>query len=316
MHVRYCGQSIAEYGLIGGCVLVIVMLSLKPLGTVLSGLYKNMIPSPHQVVAVGATNVPPFTTGSLPGGTFPIPCPTGKNCGSVTLPPVNPSVAAAMDMKDTVMTLGANGTIKVMADKVRLLTSQLVASGELTEEEAGIFNDLANQGYRIGEISGMIEQTASACGSSTTCFTSKTVTLDNKQVSMDDLANMIGYKPLSDDPSDTSNNPEVAALWNIYRNLPSSVWQNPELKSVVTSLTTEIGQVSNQVMWANSNIKNGYLKPDGMRTYMVGQAQGTIPESGLGQATSSAEGIINGDATTTCVLGDGTTNGKKCQNKQ
>jgi Flp pilus assembly pilin Flp len=217
-----------------------------------------------------------------------------------------------LDMRATIETVGANGTITILADKLRQLAADLQAKNEITSEQVGVFNALANQGYRIGEINGLIEKAAKACGSDVNCFNSQKAPFEGGQKSMQELAALIGYRPLSDDPADTENNPEVDAMWNIYKSLPNSVWNNPELKDTVTTLTTQIGQTSNLVMWGTSNIQNGYIGPDGLQQYLVQEAKGTIPKSGLAQG-GSAESSTSQDATTICTSGNGTSNGSACR---
>lgn len=226
--------------------------------------------------------------------------------------PVDAAMAVEMDLKSTVQTVGANGAINVMGDKLKLLAQQLLVSNQITPEQAGIFNDLANQGYRIGQISGMIEQTAKECGSDMACFNNKTVLFEGQPQSMQQLSDMIGYRPLGGDESNTADNPEVASLWGIYKSLPVEVWNNPEVKGTVTTLTTQIGQTSNLVMWGTSNIKNGYMGPDGLNSYLVQEAQGSIPQSDLAGG-GSARGSIDGDSGNICVSGSGTVSGAHCQ---
>lgn len=225
------------------------------------------------------------------------------NTGSCT------SIENSIDSKAAIETLGANGSINLMGDKFVLLGAQLLASGKIDEAQASIFNDLANQAYKLGSISGTIEQIAQNCNSDTSCFATTTVSYNGQQMTASQLSNLIGYKPTGN--GDTTNNPEVDNLWNIYKNLPPTVWTDPALKETVTSLSLQVAQTTNLVMWGTSNIQNGYMSPNGMQNYLTSQAQGSIPQSAVAQG-QTAQGSINADSGTICTSGNGESKNNTC----
>ena len=310
------GNTIPEYVLPALLVLALSITSLQLFGKNFNGLFSSLQGDMQQSIQTTASAkekqvkaLAAFDQAAADGA-FPSGNPPSKLCdaqGNCI------SVGSAMDMKSTIETVGANGTIKVMADKLKLLGAYLLANHQITPEQAGIFNDLANQSYKIGVISGLVEQTAKTCGANADCFNGTRVSYNGQMASMKDLSGLIGYIPLSaSDPSQTQNSPEVDTLWNIFKGLPNEVWNNPELKSTVLTLTTQIGQTSNLVMWGTSNIQNGYMSPNGMHDYIVGQAQGTIPESAVAQG-ATAQGSINTDATNICTSGKGQSDGASCK---
>lgn len=225
------------------------------------------------------------------------------NTGSCT------SIESSIDSKEAIETLGANGSISLMGDKFVLLGAQLLASGKINEVQAGVFNDLANQAYKLGSISGTIEQIAKNCNSDTSCFATTTVSYNGQQMTASQLSNLIGYKPTAN--GGTANNPEVDNLWNIYKNLPPTVWTDPALKETVTTLSMQVAQTTNLVMWGTSNIQNGYMSPSGMQNYLTSQAQGSIPQSAVAQG-QTAQSSINTDSGTICTSGNGDSKNNTC----
>jgi hypothetical protein len=219
------------------------------------------------------------------------------------------SIENSIDAKAAIETLGANGSINLMGDKFALLGAQLLASGKIDEAQAGIFNDLANQAYKLGAISGTIEQIAKNCNSDTSCFTTTTVSYNGQQMTASQLSNLIGYQPT--DNGNTTNNPEVDNLWNIYKNLPPTVWTDPALKETVTSLSMQVARTTDLVRWGSSNIQNGYMSPSEMQNHLTTQAQGSIPQSAVAQG-QTAQSSIDKDSGTICTSGNGASKNNTC----
>jgi hypothetical protein len=248
--------------------------------------------------------IPPVEIANVPQQEAPHPDADDSGGKCKTL-----SINEAADLSKVIQTVGANGAIDVLADKVKAYAATLLAEGKITQDQMGMFNDLANQGYKVGDISGLIETASKNCGSNSQCFLNQTVIYNGKSISVSELSTQIGYSPLSGTSGPTSSNPAINTLWNLYSKLAPVVWKNPEIKAVITALTTQIGAVSDHVMWGTWHVQQGYFNPGQIESYIVTQTGDTkVPKTG-----NIAQGTINKDSTTICVSGNGESDGTSCQ---
>lgn len=141
--------------------------------------------------------------------------------------------------------LGANGTTRLLSGQMKHLLESMVASGELTPEQAQSLQELVGQSERLGEIQNRIEHLA-AVSSGTDDFLGRQVQFDNRTQSSADLLGLLGA--VNDDGS-MSYGPEHAR----YQRLLDAALANGALNhtseagKTLRNLAQEVSVVSEQL---------------------------------------------------------------------
>jgi hypothetical protein len=306
---RFKGNAIVEYALPSACVVCLSILGFQAIGANFNGMFNSLNTDIRSHVNAAqtaqdqhATNAAIYNVaGSLSPNSPTQICNSSGQCAPL---------GSAINLQSAVQTTGANGTIGIMGDKLRLIAAQLLANKQITPAQANQFVALSNQGYFIGQISGLVEKTAKSCGTDNNCYNSARVTLQGKLYSMSQLTAMIGYKPLAG-TSTMVNSPALEKLWALYGKLPPAVFSDPLLTATIKTLTDQIGQTSGLVEMGSKDVQTGVLDPNAIHDYLVSRAKGAIPGSGLANG-QSAQGSVNNDSKGICLSGNNTATGASC----
>jgi Flp pilus assembly pilin Flp len=172
----FAGQSLTEYGLVGGLVVIAVVTAVMLLGSrgeeSLSRSHEALFGQAesgglHQTAALlsqSSVLVPGATTLTL----------TLQDGTVITLDNYPANLGRAIE------TVGADGTTDMLAANLRTLARQLRDQGKITEAEYNQLADLANQGHRLAEIQRLIEGAATRAGGDKAAFNSQQIMFEGR----------------------------------------------------------------------------------------------------------------------------------------
>lgn len=279
MPSRKMGQALTEYGLIGGTVFAIVLVSLSPLGHNIADLFSSMVSPPPKnldlpnsgsginVTVIGENGSDsPDNTGSIGGQG------NDSDSGGSGVTQNIPK-----DLPGYIQVAGANGTTELFADQIRSVADQLLASGKITQEQANKYYDLANQGNRIASMEKLIED-AMAHGTKTVTFEGKTYTpfeLSRKVGWPDEPANYYStpVKTAEDalNRSPGSRSETMQSFLSSYEQLKNSGAMNdPNIKNLVSALSAKISYLS-EIIESNVSDQHWGDTKTSLKSYMASQ---------------------------------------------
>jgi hypothetical protein len=232
------GQGLSEYAMIGALVVVVALGGLTLLGGKLSNLFGGMIGKPKPpVLAVTSPSTSPQSAPDLPG-TAETPAEPRQPMQTLPASPVTfklPSgtllnLGMPTDVTESVQTIGANGTLIMVGTSIKSMAEQLLASGDINQEQANTLMRLANQAHHMAEIQKTLETISASYGSDTERFKNAPVTIEGKTyANAYEAALSIGY---NDETS--ARGGELQEFWDLYRNATGAVYMwPPELKAVL-----------------------------------------------------------------------------------
>lgn len=296
---RASGQSLTEYGLGIGLVVLVSLAALMALGNQLQGGFKGMIgkaPAANQVVAASGAG---GTGGSSDSGDL------DEQSAAITDNLTSPVLAGdaqaiPADLAGFIQTAGANGTTGLFSDQIRQLGEQLLAQGEITDAQANAFYALANQGNRMATIEKLIEQ-AEASGS-------QSVTFEGKTYTPYELSRSIGWP---DEPSSYySMNVQSGA--DVVNRSPNS--RSPEMQAFVNAYQTleKSGGMSNPAISKSVGALSGKI------AYLSEMVESNIADQEWGNTTTPLKDYVASStsywsASEICGTGGGNTSGVTCQ---
>lgn len=309
-----CGNAIAEYGLIGMSVAVVCLGGLMSIGNGLNanldGFQKSLAFTPTKVTpAVAAA---PAIAASVPLAT--------KTPVLALKPQAN--LATTGTTKQTLEALqvsGANGATELLANTLTLRADTLLASGEITQEQANLLYDLANEGHTLAESQALFEN-AIQTGQSTVVF-------GNKKYKLMDYGFLLGFKKKTTSEENWELNPAIAspllqpfaAQYQIVTQ--SDMFQNPTVKEQVGSLVIQIGALSDSIGWSVQDVFQRETSPVSdfnsvVITHFLENMEGApfgmaLNTSGK-KAIKSASSLTNNNAVGICQAGSGKDSGTVC----
>jgi len=293
--IRNYGHTAAEFGIVGSLVLGASLIAIGVLGHSIGDLLK-------QSASANTTQTmnllaPKYANASVD---------TGKKIQIITNKGTTITVDAALEnnLGKIVLTSGANGATKLMADQITAMAEQLKASGEITATQYNALIELANQGHNLANIEQQFETivATSPSGSVVSDRVLATPSLLEGDPNAKFVYYTIGYSGSSSDnpltipdPLDTSH-----AVWTTQRFLmaydtavSSGALNDPSVKSVIDALSSNIGYLSSLVGATTGQITFDQISPNQQTATMA--AQLTHEDSG---------GI--------CKVGSGTDSGLHC----
>lgn len=243
------GQSISEYGLIGGILVLITLPVLVLLGSNLNGSFQAMVPQPSQTAKVTATGNSGFGTGEI---TVPV------NSSGVPLTGLYYSTQA---LAKEVQTAGANGATQVLASQLEQLAKQNLEAQKITQEQYGQIIALANQGHRLASLSAILENAAANAVSSDD-FMNDSITVDGQEASMADLIYLLGFHQaysdgLLQDPMQSAHlaNPEMKVFIDLYQKVASSgTLADPAVAQEIQRLSIQIATINDALIFAAQDL--------------------------------------------------------------
>lgn len=146
---RAAGQSLVEYSLVIGLVAIVCIGALMVMGTTLSTTFQEMAATwqagGSSPPANGGQAAQPPLTSNLPelgvGGDFSSWTPANY--------PVN--------IRESIETLGGNGTTSQLANTLRAYAEQLLADDAITPEQYNSLINLSNAGHSLANVQQLVE---------------------------------------------------------------------------------------------------------------------------------------------------------------
>jgi hypothetical protein len=262
-------------------------------------MFTGMLPAANKQVAEAAPST--ATSGS------PLSPTSGALDQGVTLTTTNGTVISLPNypaqISKNVATTGANGTTALLANQLESIGQQLLASGELTQDQYNALVALANQGHYIGQMERTLEQIAA---NSTDAAAFKATLMQYPElagIASGDYYLVFGYGTGSSDPTlvtdplgsvDIAHGATKDFLLLYQEVLNSGALNDPAVKQLVDTLTADIGYLSEVALDSAIDITYGAIPPSQMQEQMVSDT-------------------THLDSQQICTTGSGTDTGTQCQ---
>lgn len=318
-----CGNAIAEYGLIGMSVAVVCLGGLMSIGnglnTNLDQFQKSLAFTPTKVTPTSKAPLAADTTmvaaAPLAAKSLPIPL-KPKNTITLTSTPTSGTTKQTLE---ALQVSGANGATELLSNTLTLRADTLLASGEITQEQANLLYDLANEGHTLAESQAVFEN-ALQTGQSTVLF-------GNKKYKLTEYGFLLGFKKRTTPEENWELNPTIASpllqpfAAQYQAVTQSDMFQNPTVKEQVGSLVIQIGALSDSIGWSIDDIFQKETNPISdynsvVVTHFLENMQGApfgmaLNTSGKG-SIKSASSLTNNNAVSICQAGSGKDSGTLC----
>lgn len=154
------------------------------------------------------------------------------------------------DTTKSIDTTGSNGTTEILATQLSTFTQESLAKKEINQEQANQLQDLANQGFRLGQIEAAVE----------TAFANNqgSVEFEGKKYSVYDLAHTLNAydedSGITLTPTNTRNldadhvGSELKSFLTTYNEVKNSgALSNSKVNTTVTGLTAQISTISDNM---------------------------------------------------------------------
>lgn len=237
---NYSGQSLSEYGLVAASIGIVAMGVLLMLGNNMSllwdGLTRGMEREPNaQVSAYGTREGTNQANIGMQNVTLRF-----SGGQSITL------IDYPADLKQSIATVGANGTTTQLSNNLASLALQLVQSGEIDQVQANLLIQLSNQGHRLAKIEGLIGTQVEKGD-----WFDKNAEFDGNKVSLQELHALIGWDDTISlqNPTDLLRFQKVGSESRQFATYYQSVvdaglLKDPAIEKLVTTLSTQILVIS------------------------------------------------------------------------
>lgn len=308
------GQSLAEMAVIAGSVLLVTIPALV--------LLKDSIG--ENVTHLLSVKAPPAQVLNPPGQMAPqgdgntLPLAGGYVSPSViTVRGANGSVIrldVPVDVAESVQTVGANGTVELLATSIKAMATQLLAEGKIEESGANALINLANLAHRQAAIAAIVDQAMQNAGGDTSAVLAMTVQFEGNAYRLPDLANLIATG--SANPNGTYNyGLEISKFWNAYTGLwDAGAMKDPVAAGVVDTYVKEIANLTDSNRVILYKMSTGYGgTPD---VYRKSQAE-YLQSIGFGNTAQLLENhtgsqVTHQNAAGICGTGGHRDSGRQC----
>lgn len=313
------GNSLGEYGLAGGLVILLGLGSLTLLGTEIQTLFQGQLSqglsdaagylsgkAPSGSPGRTGTAASPSSSGPAPGA-YPAAdvTYTTESGKTITIPAYPTDTAKAVEV------MGANGATEVLASTLQNLAAQLLANGEISKEDYASLMVLANKGHKLGETLGIISSVMTPDKNLTTAsgtmvqFNGGEYNLTAPLIA---LASGFPYRsgitdPLAPGIDSRAYSGDLLTFYNTYQSLEQKgALADPRTRAVVHELGSEIisvtlgfGNVYNDFYKVHSSNPNALIPAD-MHTGQI------------------AEQLVHRNSAGICSAGGGSDSGIHCSN--
>lgn len=258
---KFQGQGLGEYSLTIALIAVAGISALLLFGNNLQGIITGYAEQMSSKPAM--TQNPTDTTFIANAGASPSASQTASQTSSemdntttgLSIKLANGKTLSLPDYPNSIQsdveTNGANGTTELLASQLSLLSSQLLASGDITEEQSNQLHALANQGHAIAAIESTIATVILANNNASNPQNIDTLKFphNGKDYTSGGIANLIGQ------PKDSNNQPidgmEIKKLKQLLSNAKNTgALNDPNVEQLVMSLTGNITDIANKTEMA------------------------------------------------------------------
>lgn len=305
-HLRsHHGQSLTEYTIIGASVVICSLGGLFLLGNSVSKAFEGMLPgySKPPTSALPVANGAPAKPGEIAVATPPGKPITSSTGGALTGKGLSVTTADGTvieipdypkDVSKSIVTMGANGTTDVLASTIELTAVRLFATGEISQSQYNTLISLANQGHYLGKLAGALENAGMKTSGGD--FNNVLVTVDGAQMSVIDVAQLIGMRGTDYDLAPPTNAlsvdayPGLQKFNDLYQQAKQSgALSDPAINAIVSAAASNIANINVALDYAGEKLASETIKPGGITSQIASlvshQNAGTICKSGNGQDT-------------------------------
>lgn len=311
------GQGLSEYTLIGTLITLSAIVAIGLTGGKLADVFRNLKGDLSHHIEQAKTDrvvvasLPVTTGGATPNIAAPPALPPQST--QTASPPSSTPVSKGLrlttksgatlelanypnDIAKSVYTAGANGTTTILANSIQMIADAQLASGAISPSQYNSLIALANKGHELANIQAAMESAAQSSRS----FSSATMTVNGKKMSIEDLSLEIGFRNYDYNgilPSNPLSEPaygEVQKFITLYQTVVKNGSLNdPTVKAIVTDASTQIMLITEAVNQTGYQLYNNYIN-----------------SSAFLQNTAST--LIHNNAATICTSGNGTDSGIQC----
>lgn len=165
------------------------------------------------------------------------------------------------DLATKLQTTGANGSTSVLAQQLANAAQKLLDDGKISEEQYNILMQLSNQGHKMAETQGMIEDAVRMAGGDFNKFNNMKFNVDGQTYTGMELARMVGFDgPKPDDFKEadilttaTGAGSQMSKFLDLYNQaLSTGALSDPDLRATVDSASTQIagiGETTEDAIW-------------------------------------------------------------------
>jgi hypothetical protein len=265
------GQALTEYIMCAGLVAVLAIPALLFFSESITNIFNGMIgKAPVQTFDLRLAGNTPTLSLQKTGSTVP----------SLEVDSIQTAAGNVYQLPDTssaalnqqIITAGANGTTTLLSNQIESLAKQMLANGEITQDEYTSIAQLSNQGHKIAEIEKLLQDVLQLKDPAK--IRNASIPYDGKLYSIQELAGQIGYKAINDKNFWDPNSPS-ALLNTMYQQLSNTALKDPKANATVKDLILKISAISDGVQVYTVNIIEG----DGQMTLQEGinNALATVP---------------------------------------
>lgn len=204
------------------------------------------------------------------------------------------------ELSEKIQTMGANGGTEILAAQLESYIEQLKASGELSDDQLGILEKLANEGHKLASAEKALEDAASN-GQGTVTYDGQTYSLADfsQQFGFDNGVGIDAVKGMGSG----SAMEKLKPFMQLYEQANASgALSDPAVNSQIQNLSSQIAALSDLAKWNynSSGTDKGYAYVTAMEQIGVQDPAGTISDT-----TDGKSGEI-------CGVGSGTDSGTQC----
>jgi Flp pilus assembly pilin Flp len=320
---RHPGQSLSEYSLLGGIVVLLAIGGIVSLGQSVDGIFENMFASSVSTAGAGGMQVtatngapssapsPSSSSASSPAGTqgLTITLSSGQQISLNDYP---------SKLKTSLQTNGANGTTAMLLANLDSVIQQLQAEGQVTDAQANLLIALSNQGHKIAEVEKLIEDALANANGDASKFLNTPITYNGKTYPGPKmLGQEIGFGIMWNTDGAYQDGVMAQQFRALYdQAVAQGALNDPVAQSIVNILTNQIANTADGVETAVYKISIGESSPSGYNQAAANslterdQSLGINTQSSLADLPAST--ITNQDAAGICAAGSGTDGGKSC----
>lgn len=253
---RAAGNSIMEYVLPGLLILAASLGALNMLGINLNTYFDQFKQSMTTQVAATQTQLQQQQVQKA--GFRPSASPSMSSHM-----PSLPHTVGLRAVGETIQTVGVNGGTEMLASSLYSYIQQLVASGDLSPDQADILSRLANAGHHLAEAEKALANAQKSGQSS--------VTYGGKTYAVSDFAQQFGFNnTVGIDAAKSMDSSQamaqLAPFMQLYEQAQASgSLKDPNINAQVTYLSQQIAALSDLAKWnpasttSNQNLNAGYV---------------------------------------------------------
>lgn len=165
------------------------------------------------------------------------------------------------DLATKIQTTGANGSTVILAQQLASVAEMLLAEGKITQDQYNVLMALSNQGHKMAETQGMIEDALRLAGGDFNKFNNMKFNVDGQTYTGMELARMVGFEgPKPVDFQNTNiletvsgSGSQMSKFLDLYNQaLSTGALSDPIVKATVDSASTQIasiGETTEDAIW-------------------------------------------------------------------